>query len=59
MLSCMICSKIVLNFRRNIFSQHVTSKRERQPGFLLPPFAEVDNFFETGLRIGELSLVND
>jgi len=51
--------KVMSNMGRDILANNVSTKRQRQFGFLLPPFSKVDNFSETGLHIGQLAFVNN
>ena len=51
--------QIMLNLARNVLTQNIATQRQRQSGPFFPPFAQIDNFSETGTRIRELTFVND
>src|SRR5262249_43044271 len=51
--------KVVLHIARDVAPQNVSAQRQRQTRLAFPPFAEIDNLMEAGLRISELTFVND
>src|SRR5437588_11222585 len=51
--------QIMLNLARNVLTQNITTQWQWQTGPFFPPFAQIDYFCKTGLRIGELPFVDD
>src|SRR5256714_8832216 len=51
--------QIMLNLGRNVLTQNVATQWQWQAGPFFPPFAQIDYFCKTGLRISELAFVND
>src|SRR5262249_30669956 len=52
-------AEIVPDWWRDIFADHIGTKRQRQAGFALPPLSEIHNLLKTGLRVGQLPFVYD
>src|SRR5438445_534887 len=52
-------TEIVPDCQRDIFAHHIATQGQWQASFALPPRSEIDNLLKTGLRVGELPLVND
>src|ERR1044071_8176849 len=52
-------AQIVSDRWRYIFAHHIATQGQWQARFALPPLSEIDNLFKTGLRVSELSLMND
>src|SRR5690242_2413099 len=44
---------------RDIFPNHISTKRQRQTGLIFPPRSEIDDFFKPRICVSELPLVND
>ena len=53
--SCDICHQL----RTEAAADRISSQRQRQPGDLLPPPAQIDNALQTGFRVTQLAFVND
>src|SRR5207302_11198976 len=51
--------QIMLNLARNVLTQNIATQWQWETGPFFPPFAQIDYFCKTGLRIGELPFVND
>ena len=52
-------SEVVADCCRNIFANHIATERQWQTGVSLPPFSKIDNPLKAGVRISELSFVNE
>ena len=52
-------NQITLDGSRNIPADHVATEGQGQVRCALPPFPQIGYAFQTGVRVGELSFVND
>ena len=59
MLSRMICESSRRTLAAQVFANDVAPERQRQAGFVFPPFTEVHDLREPVAFIGQLPFMND